>query len=104
MRHSVSQPTSYATCTYSTCSIAYAYVTRHLCISPLAGPTTDEVDYHEARRQISLIVPFLIDRKAKFAFPSLSSAVTDIWSRLDVVRLFLLVFLRWTLTTDPRQR
>ncbi|KII87478.1 hypothetical protein PLICRDRAFT_664480 [Plicaturopsis crispa FD-325 SS-3] len=63
--------------------IAYAYVTRHLAVSPLSSASSNEVEHEESRNLISRLVPFLTDNKSKTVHPTLSSAVTDIWSRFD---------------------
>lgn len=67
-------------------SIAYAYVTRHLATSPLESIPRGDPEHAEARRTISQLVPFLTDRKSTTVHPSLSSAVTALWSRFPPVR------------------
>jgi hypothetical protein len=69
--------------------MAYAYATRSLSVSPLASLTPENPDYGEARHIISQLVPFLVERKAQTLFPTLSAAVTDIWSRFDPVSVSL---------------
>lgn len=69
-------------------SIAYAYVSRHLATSPLSSFAPENDDHQEARRIISQLVPFLTDRKATTLHTGLSSVITDIWSRWDVVGIF----------------
>ena len=66
-------------------SIAYAYATRWLSISPLSSLSIEEPDYDEARHVISKLVPFLVDRKSKTLLSSLSSAATAVLSRFDPV-------------------
>ncbi|KAG6869226.1 hypothetical protein C0993_009090 [Termitomyces sp. T159_Od127] len=70
---------------YNVCAvcIAYAFVTRHLSVSPLSSLTPKGVDYDEAKCIISQLVPFLVDRKSTVLHPNLSSLVTDIWSRFN---------------------
>ncbi|KAG0699902.1 hypothetical protein DFH29DRAFT_934535 [Suillus ampliporus] len=63
--------------------VAYAFVTRHLSISPLSSAENDASDETEARRIISQAVPFLVARQSKVLYSTLSSAVTDVCSRLD---------------------
>ena len=43
----------------------------------------------EARRIISQAVPFLVARQSKVLYSTLSSAVTDVWSRFGPVRLII---------------
>lgn len=45
----------------------------------------------EARRIISQAVPFLVARQSKVLYSTLSSAVTDVWSRFDPVRLLVII-------------
>ncbi|KAG6890083.1 hypothetical protein C0995_012032 [Termitomyces sp. Mi166 len=68
---------------YNICAvcIAYAFVTRHLSVSPLSSLTPEDIDYEEAKRLISQLVPFLVDRKSTTLHPNLSSLSTDVWSR-----------------------
>ncbi|KAF8141819.1 hypothetical protein EV363DRAFT_1467996 [Boletus edulis] len=70
---------------YNICAVllAYAYVTRHLAMSPLSLTTNDSQDKCEARRIISQSVPFLVDRKSKTLHMSLTEVVVSFWSRLD---------------------
>ncbi|KAG1764803.1 hypothetical protein EDD22DRAFT_881974 [Suillus occidentalis] len=67
---------------YNVCAVlvAYAYATRHLSVSPLSSA---ENDAPEARRIISQTVPFLVARHSQVLYSTLSSAVTDVWSRFD---------------------
>lgn len=67
---------------YNVCAvlIAYAFATRHLSVSPLSSA---ENDAPEARRIISQAVPFLVARQSQVLYLTLSSAVTDVWSRFD---------------------
>lgn len=64
--------------------IAYAYVTRHLGTSPLSTLTPNDPNYDEARRLISQLVPFVVERRATTLHSDISAVITDIWSRLDV--------------------
>lgn len=66
-------------------SISYAYITRHLGTSPLSKLDRENPDYHEARRLISQMVPFLTGRKSTLVYPNLPAVITDIWSRFDLV-------------------
>ncbi|KAF9816006.1 hypothetical protein IEO21_04256 [Rhodonia placenta] len=70
---------------YNICAlcIAYAYVTRHFATSPLTKFPPSDPDRADAFRIISKLVPFLTDRKSKTIHPTLSSVVTDLWSRFD---------------------
>lgn len=70
---------------YNVCSvfIAYAYVTRHLSMSPLSSSGNSWQDKSEARRLIARAVPFITDRQSKLLHVSLTDAVTDVWARLD---------------------
>lgn len=64
--------------------IAYAYATRHLGTSPLSSLTPDDPNYDEARRLISQLVPFVVERRAVTLYSDITTVITDIWSRLDV--------------------
>ncbi|KAG5727144.1 Zinc finger HIT domain-containing protein 2 [Termitomyces sp. T112] len=68
---------------YNICAvcIAYAFVTRHLSVSPLSSLLPEDIDFEEAKHLVSQLVPFLVDRKSTMLHPNLSSLVTDIWSR-----------------------
>ncbi|EMD38803.1 hypothetical protein CERSUDRAFT_92834 [Gelatoporia subvermispora B] len=68
---------------YNICAvcIAYAYVTRHLAASPLEAIPRGDPEHADARHEIARLVPFLTDRKSTTIHPSLSSVVTDLWSR-----------------------
>ncbi|KAG1850705.1 hypothetical protein F4604DRAFT_1808446 [Suillus subluteus] len=70
---------------YNICAVlvAYAFATRHLSISPLSSAENDAPDEAEARRIISQVVPFLVARQSQVLYSTLSSAVTDVWSRFD---------------------
>ncbi|KAI6119256.1 hypothetical protein EV401DRAFT_1861758 [Pisolithus croceorrhizus] len=70
---------------YNVCSvfIAYAYVTRHLSMSPLSSSGNSWQDKREARRLIARGVPFIADRQSKLLHVSLTNAVMDVWARLD---------------------
>ncbi|KAF8074905.1 hypothetical protein FPV67DRAFT_1475407 [Lyophyllum atratum] len=70
---------------YNICAvcIAYSFTTRHLSVSPLSSLQPEDVDFEEARRLISQLVPFLTARKSATLFPNLSSLMTDIWSRFE---------------------
>ncbi|KAI0337402.1 hypothetical protein BDW22DRAFT_1415935 [Trametopsis cervina] len=63
--------------------IAYSYVTRSLSSSPLSSIPEGDPEYHEAKRIISSLVPFLTDRRSKIVLPSLSGLITDLWSRFE---------------------
>jgi hypothetical protein len=71
---------------YNICGIliSYAYITRHLGISPLCNIRHQEPEYSEARRLISRLVPFLTDRKSTMLCPSLAAISTEIWSAFDL--------------------
>lgn len=70
---------------YNVCAVlvAYAFATRHLSVSPLSSAENDALDETEARRIISQAVPFLVARQSQVLYSTLSSAVTDVWSRFD---------------------
>ncbi|KAG1907572.1 uncharacterized protein F5891DRAFT_996136 [Suillus fuscotomentosus] len=70
---------------YNVCAVlvAYAFATRHLSVSPLSSTENDASDEAEARRIISQAVPFLVARRSQVLYSTLSSAVTDVWSRFD---------------------
>jgi hypothetical protein len=63
------------------------FATRRLSVSPLSSTGDDVSDEVEARRIISQAVPFLVTRQSKVLYSTLSSAVTDVWSRFEPVRL-----------------
>ncbi|KAJ7177894.1 hypothetical protein C8R46DRAFT_1075220 [Mycena filopes] len=67
---------------YNICAvfIAYAYITRHLTLSPLSGAS--ESDSEAARSLFSQLTPFLTSRTSKTLHPTLDSAITDLHSRL----------------------
>ncbi|KAJ7326304.1 hypothetical protein DFH08DRAFT_787221 [Mycena albidolilacea] len=67
---------------YNICAayIAYAYVTRHLSVSPLS--TAPELDADAARGLLATLVPFLTSRTSRTLHPTLDSALTDLHSRL----------------------
>jgi len=93
---------SSATLLYNTCAIliSYTYITRHLSISPISSlsPHSDRPgEFEEARRSVSRLVPFLLDRKSNVIFPTLSAAITDLWSRFEpgsMTSSFLALLLR----------
>ncbi|OBZ66906.1 hypothetical protein A0H81_13111 [Grifola frondosa] len=63
--------------------IAYAYVSRYFAVSPLASLPAGEPEIVEACRILSNLVPFLVDRKSNIVHSSLSSVITDLWSRFQ---------------------
>ncbi|KAF8817476.1 hypothetical protein BYT27DRAFT_7199005 [Phlegmacium glaucopus] len=71
---------------YNICAIliSYAYVTRHLGVSPLCSLPHRDPEYSEARRLISRLVPFLTDRKSTKLYPNLTAISTEIWSAFDL--------------------
>ena len=69
-------------------SVAYAYTTRHLVVSPLASltkPIVSEDDLGAARNDIAQAAPFLVDRRSTIIFSSVDQVITEIWSRMDAV-------------------
>jgi len=64
-------------------SIAYAYVTRYFSTSPISTLPADDREHEDACGIISRLIPFLTDRKSKTIYPTLSSVVTDLWSRFE---------------------
>jgi len=71
---------------YKTCSISYAYITRHLGISTLQSLTPGDPEYYQARQLVAELVPFLTDRKSMKLYLNLSTVITDIWSTFGLVR------------------
>lgn len=69
-------------------SIAYAYTTRQLSVSPLSSLTIDNPDIQEARHSMARLTPFLTAKNSKVLHSSLSSVITDIWSRFRSVSSF----------------
>ncbi|THU86223.1 hypothetical protein K435DRAFT_923385, partial [Dendrothele bispora CBS 962.96] len=65
--------------------IAYAFVTRHLAVSPLTSVRPGSEDHQEIKRIVSQLVPFLTDRKSTIMHTNIPSVVTDIRSRYDPV-------------------
>ncbi|EJD07314.1 uncharacterized protein FOMMEDRAFT_137674, partial [Fomitiporia mediterranea MF3/22] len=68
---------------YNICAvfIAYAYVTRHLGISPLSA-LRDEDEKSSARQLMRELAPFLVDKRSTTLFVSMDDVVTDSWQRL----------------------
>ncbi|KAF8637587.1 hypothetical protein AX17_002656 [Amanita inopinata Kibby_2008] len=68
---------------YNVCAmcIAYAFTCRHLATSSLSKLLPGESDHDEAKRLVSQLVPFLIEKKSTTRFSSLSDVISDIWSR-----------------------
>ncbi|KAJ7057137.1 hypothetical protein C8F01DRAFT_1211213 [Mycena amicta] len=60
--------------------IAYAYITRHLSVSPLSNAS--ELEIEAARDLFAQLTPFLTSRTSKTLLPSLDNAITDMHSRL----------------------
>ncbi|KAF5316000.1 hypothetical protein D9619_006332 [Psilocybe cf. subviscida] len=71
---------------YNMCAlcIAYSYVTRHLGTSPLAMISPGDPEFREARRLVSELAPFLIERHSTKLYPNLSAVVTDMWSIINI--------------------
>ena len=96
---------SQSACSQNDCSfsLAYAYVSRHLLVSPLHDLARDSSDRQEAKKLISTIVPFLVQKKTRALFGSLDEVVTDVWSRFESVsdagRVFISFPWRLPLTT-----
>ncbi|KAJ7757080.1 hypothetical protein B0H16DRAFT_1721544 [Mycena metata] len=67
---------------YNICAvfIAYAYITRHLSLSPLSAASESEAE--AARALFSQLTPFLTSRTSKTLHPNLDSVITDLHSRL----------------------
>ncbi|KAF4611104.1 hypothetical protein D9613_006918 [Agrocybe pediades] len=67
---------------YNMCAIciAYAYTTRHLGTSPLGTLKHGSLEYKEAKRLFSQLVPFLTDRKSTHLYSNVPSVITSIWS------------------------
>ncbi|KAL5537178.1 hypothetical protein ACEPAF_1001 [Sanghuangporus sanghuang] len=68
---------------YNICAvfIAYAYVTRHLGISPLSQ-SRDGDDLSSARQLLRTLLPFLAEKRSTILFGSMDDLITDMWSRL----------------------
>ena len=66
-------------------SIAYAYATRHLSTSPLSSLNHENPDYQEAKNIFIQLVPFLTARRSQTLYQSLEEAITDMWSRFEIV-------------------
>ncbi|KAI0832073.1 hypothetical protein BC628DRAFT_1453207 [Trametes gibbosa] len=68
---------------YNLCALSftYVYIVRHFAVSPLSSLEPADPARVEIRRSISQLVPFLTDRKSTLVHSSLSSVVTDLWSR-----------------------
>ena len=62
----------------------------------------EDADHNEARQTISKLVPFLVDRKAKTLYPTLSATVTDIWSRFDPVSISQFLLMTSTYRTQGK--
>lgn len=71
---------------YNICAllIAYAYATRHFSMTRLASSRNDPQDQREARRLIARAVPFIADRRSRVLHITLTDAVANMWSRLDL--------------------
>ncbi|KDQ51041.1 hypothetical protein JAAARDRAFT_199431 [Jaapia argillacea MUCL 33604] len=67
---------------YNICAItiAYAYTSRHLSLSPLSSPSEEN---EEPAKLLSTLIPFLIDKKSTVRFESLESVITDLWARFN---------------------
>ncbi|KDQ19002.1 hypothetical protein BOTBODRAFT_481020 [Botryobasidium botryosum FD-172 SS1] len=70
-------------------SLAYAYATRRLQLSPLSSIAPTGPDGDAAHGLVVKLVPFLADPKSAVVFESVEEVVTDIWSRADLSRLEL---------------
>ena len=68
-------------------SLAYAFATRHLVSSPLATVISDEVECAATREDIGKSAPFLVERRSTMVFGSVDQVVTEVWSRIDSVRV-----------------
>ncbi|KAL5492134.1 hypothetical protein ACEPAI_3581 [Sanghuangporus weigelae] len=67
---------------YNICAVfvAYAYVTRHLGISPISQ-SRDGDDLTSARQLLRTLVPFLAERRSTILFGSMDDLITDMWPR-----------------------
>ncbi|KAK7687637.1 hypothetical protein QCA50_008852 [Cerrena zonata] len=63
--------------------IVYAYISRFFAISPLTSIKPEDPDFIEARRILSQLLPFLVDKKSTTVLPNLSALITDLWSRFE---------------------
>ncbi|KAI0785209.1 hypothetical protein C8Q75DRAFT_723127 [Abortiporus biennis] len=70
---------------YNICAtlIVYSYITRSLSTSPLSSLRSIDPEYQEAKRFVSRLLPFLVERRSTSVFPNLSATITDLWSRFD---------------------
>ncbi|CAK5269668.1 unnamed protein product [Mycena citricolor] len=68
---------------YNICAVmlGYAYITRHLSISPLCS--AGELDQETARTLLSQLVPFLTAKTSKILHLTLDSAITELQSHLN---------------------
>ncbi|KAL5531392.1 hypothetical protein ACEPAG_4269 [Sanghuangporus baumii] len=67
---------------YNICAVfvAYAYVTRHLGISPLSQ-SRDSDNLTSARQLLRALVPFLAEKRSTILFGSMDDLITDMWPR-----------------------
>ncbi|KDQ51026.1 hypothetical protein JAAARDRAFT_199417 [Jaapia argillacea MUCL 33604] len=67
---------------YNACAItiAYAYTSRHLSLSPLSSPSEEN---EEPTKLLSTLIPFLFDKKSTIRFGTLESAIADLWARFN---------------------
>jgi len=70
-------------------SLAYAYITRHLGVSPLHSLSPDDPERREILRLVAKLVPFLTDRMSIKLYPNLPAVITDFWSTFDLVLAIL---------------
>ncbi|KZP01802.1 hypothetical protein CALVIDRAFT_559595 [Calocera viscosa TUFC12733] len=73
-------------------ALVYSYATRHMGRSPLSSPSpgpsapNPRPDTAQAESETAELIlrtlPFLADRRSTLVFPSVESALTDVWSRL----------------------
>jgi len=66
-------------------SVAYAYVTRRLSVSPLSSLGAKDPDRGVVQDLLSTIVPFLTDRKSALVYRSVDDLVTTTWGKLESV-------------------
>lgn len=70
-------------------SVAYAYVTRRISISPLSSLGAKDPDHGVIQDLLSSILPFLIERST-FVYRSVDDVVTSTWAKLEAVRMISL--------------
>lgn len=63
-------------------SIAYAYLTRTLRVSPLSAVDRDSADHVEIKRLVSQLIPFITERNSTMVYEDIQSVKRGLWARL----------------------